>query len=149
MDFHLLQLTARMVELVFEKRDVWEIGDVLLFKAMAMRYMILIEECKGLTACLVTAHLLQHTADDAIRFSHPDNFWCFAYERAVKRYVKSPINFKGTEVTYAKRETRREVLKLHQSLLELQDNHEDGKFEYDLEKVLLHKIFFISSYQKM
>lgn len=140
MDFHLLQLTARMVELVFHKRDGWNLEDVDLFKTMAMRYMILIEECKDLTACLVTAHSLQHTAEDAIRFSHPDNYWCFAYERAVKRYVKSPINFKGIEVTYAKRETRREVLKVHQSLL--QDNKGD-QFIYDLEKVFTSIIIYI------
>jgi len=96
-----------MSELVFHRRDGWEIEDVELFRCIAKRYMILIEEHKGLTACLVTAHALQHTADGAIRFSHPDNYWCFAFERAVKRYVAVPTNFKGIEVTYAKRESRR------------------------------------------
>ena len=72
-----------MTELVFNKRDGWSHDDAKLFRIIAARYLILLEESKGLAACTITAHNLLHVNEDAMRFSHPDNFWCFNFERAV------------------------------------------------------------------
>lgn len=58
----------------------------------------------GLTTCTITAHNLLHLREDAMRFSHPDNFWCFNFERAVKCYVRIPSNFKNFLCSFEKRE---------------------------------------------
>ena len=110
-EFHIFQLLARMVELVFNKRKEWDHDDVILFGKLAKRFNILIEENVGLHACVVTAHNLIHVEDDVFRFSLPDNYWCFAFERAVKKYISIPNNRKNIECSFAKREQRREFLK--------------------------------------
>ena len=110
-EFHIFQLMARMVELVFNKRKEWDLNDVFLFGKLAKRFNILIEENVGLHACVVTAHNLIHVEDDVLRFSLPDNYWCFAFERAVKKYISIPNNCKNIECSFAKREQRREFLK--------------------------------------
>ena len=132
MDFHMWQLIVRMTELVFGKRDGWNHEDVNVFAKLAKRYLILIEEQRGLTACVITAHNLIHIPGDAMRFSHPDNFWCFAFERAVQRYVKTNCNFKNIECSYAKREARRELLK-HLGYTESQL---ERQYRIDVDKVL-------------
>ena len=104
MDYHLLQLTSRMTEMVFGKRE-WTLEDTELFHKLAMRFIVLNEEHNGLTACRVTTHFLMHVREDAMRFSHPDNYWCFTFERAVKHYVGIVTNFKNIECSYAKTET--------------------------------------------
>ena len=86
-DYHIWQLIVRMTELVFRQHEVWERSDATLFGRMAKRFIILLEENYGIESCLVTAHNLQHVEEDVWRFSHRDNYWCFYFERAVKRYV--------------------------------------------------------------
>jgi hypothetical protein len=110
-EFHIFQLMARMVEMVFNKRDEWDHDDVFLFGKLAKRFNILIEENVGLHACVVTAHNLIHVEEDVFRFSLPDNYWCFAFERAVKKYISIPNNHKNIECSFAKKEQRREFLK--------------------------------------
>lgn len=134
MEFHMWQITVRMTELVFGKRDGWSYEDVNLFERLAKRYLILNEEERGLTACVVTAHNLCHISEDAMRFSHPDNFWCFSFERAVQRYVSTKCNFKNIECSYANRESRRELLKLLGRDVEC---HPDKQYKVEMEKVLL------------
>ena len=73
--------------------------------------MILVEEELGLDQCVVTAHNLEHTTEDIIRFSSPDNYWCEVYERAVSHYIATSSNKKNIELTFAKAEARRELLK--------------------------------------
>jgi hypothetical protein len=51
-ELHIFQLMARMVEMVFNKRDEWDHDDVFLFGKLAKRFNILIEENVGLHACL-------------------------------------------------------------------------------------------------
>jgi hypothetical protein len=68
-EFHIFQLMARMVEMVFNKRDEWDHDDVFLFGKLAKRFNILIEENVGLHACVVTAHNLIHVEEDVFRFS--------------------------------------------------------------------------------
>lgn len=110
-EFHIFQLIARMVEMVFNKRDQWDRDDVVLFGKLAKRFNILIEENIGLHASVVTAHNLLHVEEDVFRFSLPDNYWCFAFERAVKKYISIPNNRKNIECSFAKKEQRREFLK--------------------------------------
>ena len=49
--------------------------------------------------------------DDIRRFSSPDNYWCFTFERAVHGYVERSSNQKNLELTFAKAESRKELLK--------------------------------------
>ena len=51
-----------------------------------------------------------------INFGPPDNFWCYNFECAVGRYIPIPINFKNIEITFARAELCREVLKVRASL---------------------------------
>lgn len=141
MEYHLWQLTARMTELIFNKRNGWSLDDCLLFQNLAKRYIILNEEHRGLTACRITVHNLQHIPEDAYQFSHPDNYWCFPYERAVKRYVSISSNFKNMECSFAKREGYRELLKLLRGRIQPQ---EETKFKFDLEKasIYMHSLLF-------
>ena len=70
------------------------------------------------------------------KFSHPDNYWCYPYERAVKRYVSVSSNFKNAECSFAKRESFRELLKLVSATVLPQ---EVFSFKVDLQKAsLLH-----------
>ena len=112
LDYHLWQLTVRMTELIFNHRNMWSHDDLQLFEHLAKRFIILTEEQRGLTACKITVHNLQHISEDAYRFSHPDNYWCYPYERAVRRYVGISSNFKNIECSFAKRESFRELLKV-------------------------------------
>ena len=71
---------------------------------------MLMEEAEGGT---ITLHNLTHLTDDIHRFSSPDNYWCFAFERAVRKYVEQSSNQNNLEATFAKFECRREVLKFN------------------------------------
>ena len=79
-----------------------------IFKKLSIRHLILSEEQVGLQQCHVTLHNLIHLPDDVIRFGPPDNFWCFSFERAVKRFVHQKTNSKNIELSFAKAECRRE-----------------------------------------
>lgn len=131
MTFHIWQLSVRMTELVFSKQDGWSHDDVNLFGKLAQRYLVITEEHRGLTSCTVTEHNILHIASDAMRFSHPDNYWCFSFESAVRRYVTTKSNFKNIECTYAKKEARRELLKHLHSHIEGQPK----QYKFSLEKV--------------
>lgn len=78
---------------------------------LSKRHMILVEEVLGLDQCVVTAHNLEHTTEDITRFASPDNYWCEVYERAVSHYIATSSNKKNIELTFAKAEARRELLK--------------------------------------
>lgn len=120
-EYHIWQLVTRMTEMTFNKRNGWSHDDVVLFEKLAKRYIILLEEQRGVTACRVTVHNLLHIPGDALRFSHPDNYWCFPFERAVKRYIGHTSNFKNKECSFAQRESYRELLKLLSSKLGVYD----------------------------
>ena len=101
-----------MAEMVyFYGRAGWEEDDLLLFDNLSKRHMIVVEEELGLDQCVVTAHNLEHTTEDMIRFSSPDNYWCEVHERAVSHYIAMSSNKKNIELTFAKSEARRELLK--------------------------------------
>jgi len=42
-----------------------------------------------------------HILEDVLRFGHSDVFWCFPYEREVKRYNNIKTNQKNVEATFA------------------------------------------------
>ena len=75
------------------------------------RHNILIEEVQGGKYCTISLHNLIHMVDDIKRFSSPDNYWCYTFERAVHNYVEKSSNKKHLELTFARSECRREVLK--------------------------------------
>ena len=89
--------------------------------------MILVEEELGLDQCVVTAHNLEHTTEDIIRFSSPDNYWCEVYERAVSHYIATSSNKKNIELTFAKAEARRELLKSLKRKVNLPEHPRSGK----------------------
>ena len=110
-EFHIWQLVARMTELMFNFRSGWTREHLHLFDKLARRHLVLVEEWRGPLECLITVHNLIHFAEDAIRFSQPDNSWCFVFERCVKRYIEISSNFKNVECTFADTELRRELIK--------------------------------------
>ena len=121
-----------MTELIFNHR-MWTHDELSLFNNLANRFIILNEEELGLLACRITVHNLMHISQDAYRFSPPDNFWCFSFERAVKRYVSISNNFKNKECSFAKRESYREQLKLvNATIVKPQEN---PCYTIDLRKV--------------
>ena len=80
------------------------------------RFVVLLEEWVNPDQCTITAHNLIHIVDDIERFGHPDNYWCWFFERCVKKYVKISHNHKNVESSFAKTESRREVRKFHKEL---------------------------------
>ena len=126
-DFQIWVLAARMAEMVYYSgRNGWKEEDVELFDNMAKRHIILTEENLGLDQCVVTAHNLEHAAEDILRFSSPDNYWCEAYERAVSKYIATSSNKKNIELTFAKAEARREILKCLKSKVKKQKERRSG-----------------------
>lgn len=108
------------------------------FQKLCWRFCILVEETYGISECLITLHSLIHLPEDITRFSSPDNFWCFQFERAVGRYVKQSSNNKGIEKSFARKESQREFIKawsLKKKQLTIASN-KTGR--YDKQKVHNH-----------
>lgn len=61
--------------------------------------------------CRITNHNLLHLSEDLERFGASDNYWCYGFKRAVKKYVSRTSNCKHIEKTYARAEERRELMK--------------------------------------
>jgi len=91
-----------------------------LLKRLIWRHNILTEECEGLTSCTITLHNLTHLPEDIEQHSSPDNYWCFVFERAVRKYLEKSSNNKSLELTFAKAECKREVLKFHSPPMHIQ-----------------------------
>ncbi len=111
-EYHIWVLIVRLTELVFGAgRSGWTAEMLQLARRLILRHNILTEEVQGLQSCHVTFHNLIHLPDDIERFSSPDNYWCFPFERAVNQYVARSSNKKNIEHTFANSECRREFLK--------------------------------------
>ena len=107
-------MMVRIVELVFNCcRHGWTATSLDLLKKLIWRHNILTEEMEGFTNCTITLRNLTHLPEDIKRFSSPDNYWCFVFERAVHKYLEKSSNHKNLELTFAKAECRREMLKFH------------------------------------
>lgn len=116
-----------MAEMVYYYgRNGWQEHDLYLFENLAKRHMILVEEQLGRDQCVVTARNLEHSAEDILRFSSPDNYWCEVYERAVSNYIATLSNKKNIELTFAKAEARRELLKSLKCKISLQSERRSG-----------------------
>lgn len=87
-------------------------------------------------ACVINLHYLTRFPDDILRFSAPDIFWCFQFERAVKRYVKQSSNKKHIEKSFARRECQREFLKFQPDLKLISSERTRMTWARDKEKVL-------------
>ena len=87
------------------------LGDLQLLQRLIWRHNILTEETEGARSCVISLHNLIHLIEDIRRFSSPDNVWCYVYERAVHTYIERSSNMKNLELTFAKAQSRREVLK--------------------------------------
>uniref|UniRef100_A0A1X7U041 Uncharacterized protein n=1 Tax=Amphimedon queenslandica TaxID=400682 RepID=A0A1X7U041_AMPQE len=110
--YHVWILIVRITELVFGcGRNGWTQHSLELLHNLIWRHNILTEVAEGLESCVITLHNLVHLPDDIKRFSSPDNYWCFVFERAVHTYVERSSNNKHLELTFAKAESRRELLK--------------------------------------
>lgn len=93
---------VRITEMVYKTgRDGWTDDDSELITKLIQRHNILTEESEGIKSCVVTLHNLHLPLD---------NFWCYSFERAVKKYVERSSNCKSIESTFAVAECRREFL---------------------------------------
>lgn len=106
------------------------------------------EEQYGVNACVINLHNLTHLPEDIQRFSAPDNFWCFEFERAVKRYVQQSSNKKHIEKSFARRESLREFLNFHQDLKLISSERCRFTWAKDKEKVNCNRPIIIDQVQK-
>ncbi len=111
-EHHAWVLVARITELVFScGRSEWTAESLELLNKLIWRHNIMTERVEGLQSCVITLHNLTHLPQDIERFSSPDNVRCFVFERAVHTFVERSSNKKNLELTFAKAESRRELLK--------------------------------------
>ena len=89
---------------------------LLFLRTCVFGYNILLEERYGLSSCHLVNHLLTHIHEDVVNFGSPDNFWCYDFERSVARYISISNNHKNNELTFARAELRREILKVRGSI---------------------------------
>ena len=107
---------VRITEMIYKTgRSGWISDDCELLTRLIWRHNILTEENERLKSCVVTLHNLIHLTKDIERFSSPDNFWCYVFERAVKHYIECSSNSKNLEYTFARIECCREFLKFYGS----------------------------------
>ena len=86
-----------------------------MLRMLIWRHNILTEEVEGFQHCTISFHNLLHLVNDIKRFSSPDNFWHYMFERAVHKYVIRSSKNKNLELIFAQAEIRREVLKYNAS----------------------------------
>lgn len=83
-EYHIWILAVRLTELVFgASRYGWTMEMLELACHLILRHYILTEEVQGLQSWYVTFHNLIHLLEDVERFSSPDNYCCFSFERAM------------------------------------------------------------------
>ena len=126
--YHVWITLVRITEMIFGSgRDGMSSTDLMLLKQLILRHNVLTEEREGMKSCVITLHNLLHIPDDIIRFSTPDNYWCFTFERAVKSYVERSSNSKHIESTFAQAECRREFLKFRPDLVPDENEADDNE----------------------
>lgn len=96
-------IIVRITEMIFlTGRSGWSDDDIQLLKQFILRHgNILTEEVEGLKSCVIK------------RFSSPDNYWCYTFERAVHGYVIRSSNNRNMELSFSISECLREFLKFH------------------------------------
>ena len=98
------------------KDEMDGISILLLFSKTCLCYNILLEERYGPSSCHLVNHLLTHINEDAMNFGSSDNYWCYDFERAVAMYIAISNNHKNIELTFARAELRRDILKVRESI---------------------------------
>lgn len=110
--YHAWIAIVRITELVYKTgRSGWTANDSELITKLIQQHNILTEESEGTKSCVVTHHNLLYLPKDITNFSSLDNYWCYSFERAVKKYVERSSNCENLETTFANAECRREFLK--------------------------------------
>ena len=120
-------LIVRVTELIFCcGRDGITSSMLRLLHNLIWRHNILTEETEGEKSCVISMHNLVHLPDDIQRFSSSDDYWCYIFERAVHRYIETSSNNKHLELSFAKAESRRELLKFldHQTVSAVCEHHQ-------------------------
>ncbi|KAL5487225.1 hypothetical protein EMCRGX_G019802 [Ephydatia muelleri] len=113
-EYHVWILIVRITEMIFQiGRSGWSDDDIQLLKQLILRHNTLTEEVEGLKSCVVTLHNLIHYPEEIKRFSSPDNYWCYTFERAVHGYVVRSSNNRNMELSFSNSECLREFLKFH------------------------------------
>ena len=113
-EYHVWILVVRITEMIFQiGRSGWSDDDIQLLKQLILRHNTLTEEVEGLKSCVVTLHNLIHYPEEIKRFSSPDNYWCYTFERAVHGYVVRSSNNRNMELSFSNSECLREFLKFH------------------------------------
>ena len=106
-DYHVWILVTRLTELVFGAgRYEWTAEMLELARHLILQHNILIEEIQGLRSCKVTVDNLVHLLEDVERFSSPDHYWCFPFERAVNKNIEQSSKRKNIEHTFARADSR-------------------------------------------
>jgi hypothetical protein len=85
-EYHIIWLTARIVELIFNFRDGLDEESLNILHRLCLRRLVLLEEWVVPEQCVITCHNTIHIRDDILRFGHSDNYWCFPFERTIMRY---------------------------------------------------------------
>lgn len=130
--YHAWIAIVRITELVYKTgRSGWTANDSELITKLIQRHNILTEESEGTKSCVVTLHNLLHLPEDITNFSSLDNYWCYSFERAVKKYVERSSNCKNLESTFANAECRREFLKFFDQSL----SNSPGPVNVDLVRI--------------
>jgi len=112
-EYEIWSTLPRLTELHYVSgRNGWTSDMITQNQNLALKFNILSEEIQGLQMCRITNHNLLHLSEDLERFSASDNYWCYGFERAVKKYVSRTSNCKHIEKTYAMAEERRELIKV-------------------------------------
>ena len=73
-----------------------------LLRKIIWRHNILAEEPQGHKSCVVSMRNLMHIPDDIVRFSSPDNYWCYVFKRAVHTYIERSSNKETLNVLLVK-----------------------------------------------
>lgn len=91
------------------------------------------------------AYNLVHLLEDIDRFSSPDNFWCYSFERAVRKYIENSTNKKNIEQTFANAEARREFLKFFRPHQQCQLQSEGLHAREIVSDEIMHACNFLSN----
>ena len=99
-------LLSQIYQLVFSKElriQGWDQQHQEMLKRLLWKLHIEYEHLYGLSACTENVEYSLHIPKDIERFSLPDNYWCYMYERQVKFYKKQTTNMKSLCKTFADR----------------------------------------------
>ena len=69
--------------------------------------------------CTRNLHIgVRHLVDDIKTFGAPSNWWCYAFERIVSKYVAATTNGKGLELTYARQQARMTAISIFNTAIQ-------------------------------